>query len=216
MTCLALASCGVKVYTSKGNAQKSFVIKSAFNAIETASYIDIEYVPGAPSVTLSAPPEIIDNIHVVVKDSVLVVYMNYQANHVNVSNSASKLTVSYPGVNTFLSSGTGDIEIKNVNVETLTLSTNGTGDIECKDSKCKFLVATTYGTGDIELEKFSCITAKLSSNGTGDIEAEKFTADTVEASTTGTGDINISGVCKSVTKESGGTGDINYYSKSAK
>lgn len=216
MTCLALASCGVKVYTSKGNAKKTFVIKSAFNAIKTVTNTDIEYMPGAPSVTLSAPPEIIHSIDIVVRDSVLVVYMNYHENLGNVSNIKTKLIVSYPGVNTFLSSGTGDIEIKNVNVETLTLSTNGTGDIECKDSKCKFLIATTYGTGDIELEKFSCITAKLSSNGTGDIEAEKFTADTVEASTTGTGDINISGVCKSITKESDGTGDINFYSKSAK
>lgn len=216
MTCLALASCGVKVYTSKGNAKKTFVIKSAFNAIKTLANTDIEYVPGAPSVTLSAPPEIIHSIDIVVRDSVLVVYRDYEANLVNVSNSASKLTVSYPGVNTFISSGTGDIEIKNVNVETLTLSTYDTGDIECKDSKCKFLIATTNGTGDIKLEKFSCITAKLSSNGTGDIEAEKFTADTVEASTTSTGDINISGVCKSVTKESNGTGDIKYYSKSVK
>ena len=201
-----LSSCGVTVYSDKDNISKKIEVNEEFTAIETLGTTDVEYKPGSPSIVLYAPKEEMDDIIVFVKDGKLIVKSKKEVKN---KRYESKLKVSYPNVTTFITKGTGDIDIEGTNCVKLTLSSFGTGDIVCGNSRCTILEAATKGTGDIVVHNMDCENASLESRGTGDIEVNDMLADNIIANTFGTGDITISGECKNVSKTIKGVGSIN-------
>lgn len=201
-----IESCGVRIHTSKDNVTKKFEVKNKFHGIQTLSTTDIEYTPGEPSIILSGPKEVIDNIKIDIREGILTI-QSYEAKNINVY-SKTKLTVSYPDVSYFLTSGTGEISINGLDANDVKMISYGTGDIRCKNSKCSILNVETEGTGDIFINKFSCSKALLVTNGTGDIDVKSINAGEIIATTYGTGDIILKGICKILKQESLGTGEI--------
>lgn len=212
---LPIISCSkiVKIHTSKDNVTKQIEISEAFSSIETYSVADVEYTDGPASVTLIASPELAKTTQVFVKDGVLIVTQDEQSRNFNGGGKAV-VKVSYPGIDTFKTLGTGDIEITSLNGKNVIMETAGTGDIECGSVKSTTLMASTHGTGNINLDKVDCTKADFSTNGTGDIEVKHITAQNVFAVTNGTGDITIAGECTYISSLNDGTGEI--YTKGLK
>ena len=202
-----LSSCGVKIYTKKDNVSRRLEVKGNFTAIETRGMTDVIYQPGSPSIVLKAPKDFLSNINVYIENGTLIIE---NRENKNLSYVGSSITVTWDSVSKFTTLGTGDIDIKNLNTNDLTLYTYGTGDIECKESKCTRLYAETGGTGDIEIKDMNCESAKLITEGTGDIEVVGIKASgLINACTLGTGDIEIIGTCGALSKDKSGTGSIN-------
>lgn len=210
--CAAFTSCGVRVYSEKDKVSRTLTVNSEINEIVTLATTDIEFREGSASFTLFAPESHIDKIEIFVENGKLIVTNKEIKGNQNTwtnNNTHSKLVVSYPSVNKFTTSGTGDIDIDNLDVKELTLRTYGTGDIELKSGRCIMFNAETAGTGDIELGNINCTNAYLTSEGTGDITVRNIMTDHIEAITSGTGDITLAGSCKSSKFTDPGTGDIN-------
>lgn len=213
ISAMALTSCGkvIKVHTDKDRIIKEIQAEQVFNAIESYGTTDIVYVDGPAKITLTAGKNQIDEISVFVKDSILVVTGPEQngGNNIFKGDTESKLTVSYPGVRSFSTYGTGDIKIAPANDLAIVLNTFGTGDIDSKSLKCTRLFAQTGGTGNISLGHVACTDAELYTHGTGDIDISDINAGNIKAQTNGTGDITIAGTCRSTDFSESGVGDIN-------
>ena len=212
ISAMALTSCGkvIKIHTDKERITKEIQAEQAFNAIESYGTTDIVYVDGPAKITLTAGKNQIDEISVFVKDSVLVVTgPEHSGNYIFRGDPESKLTVSYPGVRSFNTYGTGDMEITPADGLSLVLNSLGTGDIEAKRINCTRLFAQTSGTGDISLGNVTCTDAELYTQGTGDIDISDISAGNIKADTNGTGDITIAGTCRSTDFSESGVGDIN-------
>lgn len=205
---LIFASCGIKVYSDKDYIKREIKITAPFNAIESYDTSDVIYSVGDnPSVMVSAPEEVMKQIHVTIENGILKI--TQEATHNNFGNLAkAKISISYPGVNRFATFGTGDFKISELKVNTLRLETSGTGDIDCKKINSEVLIAETLGTGDIEFDKVAAKNIFLSSNGTGDIEIDSVDADYIKAKTVGTGDITLKGKCTTLESYAEGSGII--------
>lgn len=219
ISAMALTSCGkvIKIHTDKDRITKEIDITKeiqagqAFNAIESYNTTDIEYVDGPAKITLTAGKNQINEISVFVKDSVLVVTGPDQigGKFFSKGDPKSKLTISYPGVSSFTTYGTGDMEIAPADGLAIVLNSIGTGDIEATRINCTRLFAQTSGTGDISLGNMTCTDAELYTQGTGDIDISDISAGNIKAETNGTGDITIAGTCRSTDFSESGVGDIN-------
>ena len=204
---LLMTGCGgINFYKSGAETVKNIVLKDKINSINNEGSTDIEFSQGEPSFKLYAPKEMINYIHLNIENGQLTINSSYPSNMMG--SVKSKLVVTYPDISSFQTGGTGDIYIRGIKTENLTIKSSGTGDIECKDIDCQKLTAVTLGTGDIEIKNANCKEAELMTQGTGDIECERINAGSIFASTNGTGDIELSGRCEIFNSEKTGTGDI--------
>lgn len=208
---LTMTSCGnvIKVHTSEDYVTREIEVTEKFSAIEACNTTDIEYSDGPAKIILSAPDNLINRIEVFVKDGVLFITEPEDTRKVFNGMMRSKLTVSYPGVYNFGTSGTGDINIDTVKADSLYLNTYGTGDIKGQRLSCNILKATSCGTGDIEVKELNCREAFLNTDGTGDIDVYNINANAVTANTGGTGDVTLTGKCRTFEYSVNGSGDIN-------
>lgn len=212
--CVSMAGC-IRVGESKSKdygekVSKTINVTEDFNSIESTGLTDIEFAQGPLSLTLEAPEKLIDKIDIEVKGGVLKVGERKGFEVHNLSNFQNvKLIVSAPSVGTFITSGTGDIDLKRLNVKEISIVSNGTGDVELQTARCTKFSAMSHGTGDIEIKHLSCVVAECSTSGTGDITFERLVADRLSGTTSGVGDITVSGECKEANLTSSGTGDIN-------
>lgn len=201
-----LTSCGIKISTDKKLMTKRIEVSGTFNQIETTGITDVTYTQGDPDIILKAPEALMEKIIIRVKDGRLTV--GNKEEQLNQIIGSATLVVSYPSIDCFITSGTGDIDIKASDVSKLTLKTYGTGDIECEKVKCDNILAETAGTGDIEIESLKCDSAFFYSYGTGDLDISGITSNFIDAATQGTGDITLKGRTKFLKEFAGGTGDI--------
>ncbi|MDE7179823.1 MAG: DUF2807 domain-containing protein [Muribaculaceae bacterium] len=184
-------------------------VTDSFFSIDTYTTTDIEYVNGPVSVTLTAPEKIIGKIEVKVENGTLKVGIPDKEDNRNLGMIKSTLVVSAPGVNKFISTGTGDIDIKGAESKEIVLNTTGTGDIDVSRANCVKFTANTSGTGDIEAEYVNCTIAELNTSGTGDIEIKRISAEKISGMSSGTGDIEVKGECDQVNISKSGIGSVN-------
>lgn len=211
LSMMSFVSCGkiVTVYTPGDNVTKDIEIPGEFTGIVTDGITDVIYTDGKPSITLEATPDVAAKTEVYLKKGNLIVtQVGNNRNNFN-GNSRATIKISYPGVNTFKTTGTGDININSVGAQDIKLITEGTGDIECQSIECNSVTAETSGTGDIYFKGLTCDYANFNTSGVGDIVAKGISAGDVTATSYGTGDITLSGKCSSLNTDKKGTGDIN-------
>lgn len=201
-------SCGLSSITNKNNGpevSKEISITDSIKTIATYGVTDIEYTQGPCKATLYAPEKRIGDIIIETKDGVLSVSMKDHQS----GNLKSRLVISAPNVSNFISAGTGDIDIKGIEVKELSLTTSGTGDIDLQTAKCTKLTAVTSGVGDIDIKYLSCVIGQFTTSGTGDIDIKRIVADRISGTTNGVGDISVSGECKEANLTKTGIGSIN-------
>ena len=208
-TMLLTTGCaGISIKKSGAETAENITITADIHAIESNGSTDIEFRQGSPSFKLYAPEDMIEYIDLTVENGTLIISNYYPGNRIG--SIKSKLVITYPDIDKFISGGTANIEIKNLKTNDLTIVSNGVGDIECESIECQYLTATTSGTGDIDIKDLKCTALALMTQGTGDIKCSNLdVAGAIGATTEGTGDIELSGKCYDFHSNKMGTGDIN-------
>lgn len=216
IACLALSSiflssCGIKVYTDADNESIEIKIDNKISSIETSATTDIEYYDTEisneqPSIKLIGPKDRLKEIKIQINNGHLTIT---RKNNKSISGrDHTKLIVKYPGISSFITSGTGDIGIQSSNSQNIYINSLGTGDINCNRLKGVELKCETMGTGDIDIKSVDFSNVMLLTSGTGDINISNLKAITVTASTQGTGDITLSGTCTNTNFDIQGSGKI--------
>jgi len=219
---IALTSCNeiIKIKTSEDSPviTKEISLNGTFNGLVTECSADIEYTDGPAKITLSAPEDILDILEIMVKDGKLIISTKDSVRQCSKSrnfqiglnsNGNIRLIVSYPEINNFTTSGSGDIKIGDIEREGISLLAQGSGDIECGTLNSTGLSILTQGSGDITVSNAECRDISLTTQGSGDIKIKEVFSTTLSALSQGSGDIDIAGESKHAELSTMGSGDIN-------
>ncbi len=122
-----------------------------------------------------------------------------------------RVLVSAPDINTFIVSGSGQIECKEKLKygHPVRLELSGSGDIELQKLICSETEIKLTGSGDIEMDGLTASSAIVSLTGSGDIDLKGIDISrSLRAQVTGSGDIKLSGQARFVEAACTGSGDI--------
>lgn len=209
---------------------KSFNAKN-FDKISSDGFIDVEYVQGPLSVKVTAPSDLFDYLNVIVKGGELRLAIDAKKGRgIKVNcETRMKAVVSSPTLRKIKSSGSADLDIRNLNTNDFEISTNGSGDVDWENGSAENLIANisgsgdleisnvtlrradiqTAGSGDISLDKVSGSELDIRTMGSGDVETKNIEFNDVTAQSLGSGDMDLSGVCRSKSVKSLGSGKID-------
>lgn len=207
--CTSCISNGRSLYNSvtpdSSLTERTFVL-APFSSIDSRTVVDVKVSQAEDqSVMLSAPTNYLQYIDVKVKEGVLTISTSKK---VNLRKADMILTVTVPELKSVTTSGTGDIDFTGRFVAgDFRAVTSGTGDIEMKQFEAQRLTLTSSGTGDINYAGIA-ESASLNISGTGDIDLSVDGMKKIDASTTGTGDIDLKGSAASASLVTSGTGDV--------
>ena len=101
--------------------------------------------------------------------------------------------------------GSGDVNLSDVNHETLSLKISGSGNI-IAIGRVKKLLANVNGSGDLKLSKLQSNNATITINGSGD--AKIWASESLTAKVNGSGDITYYGDPENVQSKVNGSGNI--------
>ncbi len=196
-----------------------------FTSISLNGSMDVSVSVGKEtSVKVIADSDIIDYLETEVKNDRLVIDLEDNRSYRNIRK--MQVIVTTPTLESARLSGSGDMDIDNVDadsfefelrgsgdanltdfdVEKLELSLAGSGDIEGNGS-CKDLDISLRGSGDISGKKMKCDTADVSLRGSGDIEF--FAEKSAEVNVRGSGDVDVYGNPDKLKSNVNGSGDVN-------
>lgn len=205
--------------SSKDNSPsvtKEIQANEPFTSIVAQSGIDVVYTDGPSKITMKAPKEIADQIKITISDGRLII--SQKGNSIAAGfktgfyyDDNTVLEISYPGVNSFTTQGSGDIKISSVSNSSkeISLLSQGSGDIISCALRGHTLSIMTQGSGDVAVEAADFSEIAVSTQGSGDITVKKLKATNLSAMTEGSGDITLSGECAEAELSTYGSGDIN-------
>lgn len=180
---------------------------AAFKEIISEGPCDIHYTQGEKRVTLYCNKKLRKYFTVETRDSTL--HISFESGVYIFGDVHAVLEVSSPEIRKIGAAGSGDIELRGVKAPSLDMCVSGSGDIDLTDIDCGELTAATAGSGDIDIEGIVFRKCVLTISGSGDIEVERCDGDVLEASTAGSGDISVKGTAQSARLEVSGSGDIS-------
>lgn len=155
------------------------------NIISNAPF-DVEFTQrDVQKVSVYGDPNQVNNVTVTLVGKTL--YVGAQD---NAPVSHVKLVVTAPDLLCAIASGSGDIDVKNLNNSKFTATVTGSGDIELTGT-CDQAVYTINGSGDIDGEEFRVDHLEATVNGSGSIDCR--CVDTLNANVVGSGEIEIHG-----------------------
>lgn len=121
------------------------------------------------------------------------------------SDSGLYATISTPELTKVTVTGSGNVDVSNVNSPYLKTSVTGSGDITAAGIVDELVVSVT-GSGDIDLSNVIANSVKVSITGSGDVKV--FAVESLDVNITGSGDLKYAG-SPSLSKRVTGSGDIN-------
>lgn len=162
------------------------------NIISNAPF-DVEFTQrDVQKVSVYGDPNQVNNVTVTLVGKTL--YVGAQD---NAPVSHVKLVVTAPDLLCAIASGSGDIDVKNLNNSKFTATVTGSGDIELTGT-CDQAVYTINGSGDIDGEEFRVDHLEATVNGSGSIDCR--CVDTLNANVVGSGEIEIHGPTRMVNR----------------
>ena len=162
------------------------------NIISNAPF-DVEFTQrDVQKVSVYGDPNQVNNVTVTLVGKTL--YVGAQD---NAPVSHVKLVVTAPDLLCAIASGSGDIDVKNLNNSKFTATVTGSGDIELTGT-CDQAVYTITGSGDIDGEEFRVDHLEATVNGSGSIDCR--CVDTLNANVVGSGEIEIHGPTRMVNR----------------
>ena len=162
------------------------------NIISNAPF-DVEFTQrDVQKVSVYGDPNQVNNVTVTLVGKTL--YVGAQD---NAPVSHVKLVVTAPDLLCAIASGSGDIDVKNLNNSKFTATITGSGDIELTGT-CDQAVYTINGSGDIDGEEFRVDHLEATVNGSGSIDCR--CVDTLNANVVGSGEIEIHGPTRMVNR----------------
>jgi len=106
-----------------------------------------------------------------------------------------------------LTTGSGDVSVKGLDLKRVELRTTGSGDVSLSGDANR-IDATSTGSGDVRARNLHANKADVTTTGSGDMTA--YATERADARSTGSGDITIYGNPDQRSKKSTGSGDIRF------
>lgn len=230
---MATSGCGQTREDGDGGAtvQRNYQV-GPFQQIEIAGPYDVDvHTGGAPSVSASGPEKLIDRLVVEVRGEKLLIHPKedrgfFHFGGWNVSGSATvHITAPAPlagaalagsgsvkldtaGGNAFDGNitGSGDLNIDQLNSGTAKLTVVGSGNIVAHSGQATSVELNTMGSGGIDASGVRSGTAKVSIAGSGDVKGQA--TGTANVNIMGSGDATLTGGAK-CTVSKAGSGDAH-------
>ena len=115
------------------------------------------------------------------------------------------ITVSAPSVKTFQVNGSGDLDIRGYDQDTIALDISGSGDVEAA-GRARSLTFDGTASGEAYLAPLEVTDAKVSMTGSGDVEISAMGA--VDADISGSGDLHLARRPANLATADTGSGDV--------
>lgn len=175
-----------------------------FTAVQASGSIDVRITQGPDThVEVEALEGELDDIETVVEDGTLTIRRK-KAIGVRIALGQTVVRVSTPTLDAVRSTGSGDLEIEGMDVESFELRTTGSGDTRIAGKASTFELRRN-GSGDVQAESFEVERASIDANGSGDTGLRA--THRVEGNTNGSGDLRVTGGATCDVR-SNGSGDL--------
>lgn len=168
---------------------------SGFSQLSLTGPMDIQIIQGdEEKLIIRGEAKFIDFVEPRIKDDVLIITLNKQANNASdvFSNSSQiQLKLHVKTLTRVDNLGSGDVYFKNINSDTFALNVNGSGNAAFNTLQAKQFSVALAGSGDIKIVKLMANDIQLATQGSGDIAIAELTADTLKVALGGSGDLSI-------------------------
>ncbi len=175
---------------------------NAFTRIDAAGFYDIQWHPGAPSLSVKTDENLLDNIHTEVEGNVLRVEIRGQI----APTRGITILLTSPSLGGADLSGALRLDAADLSGDRFTLETSGAAKVTLSGKSTR-LIANLTGASKLSAETLQAEEVEISVTGAGkaDINATK----TLKAAITGAGRVNYSGNPPTVQKNVTGAGKIS-------
>jgi len=153
--------------------------------LETGATVRVE-VGGTPSLHLVGDDNLLQRVETRVENGVLSIDLDGSCSF----RCGLELVITTPELEGFTIEGSGDVEIRGLAADQLSLSIEGSGDLTARGSTRR-LTASIEGSGSLDLDELEAERAELSIEGSGSIAVRA--AQALRYSIEGSGDIRYSG-----------------------
>lgn len=193
-----------------GNGKRTIHVSRSLSKIANYTSADIVYKIGSPSVTVTGPESLLDQMYFVTSGNSLTVKVKSdKSGWDTVSGAGVKIEVTGTFVGSFLCYGSGDIKADRVESPNVSMQMFGSGDITVGTVECTTLQMTCTGSGDISVGEATATSQCYMLQGSGDMSVRRLSASTVETLLQGSGDIALRGIeAVSLKAICQGSGDI--------
>ena len=192
-SCVFIGTGGGKTVNCKGPVQEKSLDLKDFDRIVVNGHADIVVSQQESfSVQVRANEEVFDYLDYHVENGSLILETK---DHVNLRAETFDVTVTLPILKDISFQGAGDLDLKGGYYadEPLAMTVNGAGDMELRDIQVPSLSITINGAGDIEAKDIDVDELAVSVNGAGDVEVSG-KAGKASFSVAGAGDIDALGL----------------------
>ncbi len=204
----------LSILTSNTTAQNNYISSDVegigeFDKIISNSPCDIEFRIGkTPRVTIKGISRLVDKVNVTqIKNTITISAPDLK----RVDDDDLQIFIEAPNLTCAISSGSGDIDIYNIDTNDFVVTLSGSGDIDLHNINVKSIDATSSGSGSIEISG-SSDKAIMTVNGSGEIEAEDFRVETIDASVNGSGEIECRAT-HTLNASAMGSGEIKFHGR---
>ncbi len=203
--CLALAMGGFRTFSVEGNGVVRSESRkvSSFTAIDISGLYDVEIVSQQPSsLELRGEENILPLIITEVRDNTLFIY-----NNKNISpKHRIKIKTSSMKIEKISAEGTNNLNIYNINNDTLNISQNGVGKTEIF-GKAKEVYLNLSGTVTVKAKNLYSQKAKVNLSGASKVDI--YVSEELNANVLGLGKVNYYGNPQKIIRNILGIGSIN-------
>lgn len=193
------------------NITRTYDVSKGFESISSdlvGNIIFTQESEKSATLKIIAPEEYLRQIKVEVKNNILVLTNNSKLKNRKKIKGVT-IYISAPTINSIKLDGVGNLTINNgLESNSLSLLSKGVGNINIKQLKCNDLTVDNYGVGNVTLTG-TTKNVVYKSDGVGSIKAEDLKAETVKADCNGVGSITCYATSK-LTARISGIGSIRY------
>jgi putative autotransporter adhesin-like protein len=185
-----------------GNRKAEKRTLASFKSVEASGAFEVNIVcQQSQSFEIEGDDNLLPIIKTDVKDGNLRVYSNTQFS----ASRPIEIRISVPDLETYISSGAGDVHISGVKNDQLVLSNTGATNIEAS-GQTKFVDIESSGAGNIETNELHAERAKISVSGAANVEV--YATQQLDVSVSGIGSVTYSGNPPVVNKSVSGIGSV--------
>lgn len=184
-----------------------------FNNIDAAGSLNVYFTQADSfSVRVVAPKEMIDEMNIKVSHSTLIIEPRKDESFISFVGDGAEMNVyvTAPSLNSTSLAGSGDFIIDApLKTSQFKASLAGSGDINVKDLDAQSLDVSLAGSGDVNVNARQLDKLKASVAGSGDIDLKVTSCNVANLNVAGSGDITLKGTVKQLNKNVAGSGNIN-------
>lgn len=165
---------------------------------------DVVFLQGEPSsVRLSGPQTLVERV--VLDGGRLSLRSDETPMRRRRGDGRLSVTVTAPGVSRFVVNGSGDLDIRGFDQDTLEARVNGSGDLTA-DGRARVATAEVAGSGEIDLSALTLDEARIRISGSGEVRAAPTAS--AEIGVFGSGDVRLDRRPARLVQNVRGSGDV--------